>query len=243
MVSFPHFLKGLTMKARLLDSLLILCLGLTTTSKDIRASEEKPTSQPLPQNHDTDDEINSLLKVMGELFEIGIPFPEQILELNLESIEDEEIASYLEKIILHIGAGKNTDEVVLSSSELAKLEFKRTLHDLDQLQKHECFLNLCLQIVIKKLDPSLQISGYDFFDHIKNLFSEEDRPKLKAIVDQLIKEEEIIRNIAMLKDGANRSQKIIKNFPANRRKGALELLSEVMVLNALYASLESSSDS
>ncbi|NRA47241.1 MAG: hypothetical protein HRU09_20005 [Oligoflexales bacterium] len=220
------------MNNKLLRSLLLISICLLTNFSYAASDRQKETKAQEITN--TNEELRLLLDNMGNLFELGFPVPGKILELKLESIEDEELAQYLEKIILHTGGGANHED----TARFAQDEFKKTLGGLDQFQKHEHILNLCLQVVSKNMEFPYRISGNDFFALIKHLFDQTHHPRLKLIIDQLIKEEQVIRKIAEVEEGDLRDKAIRENFPENRKKGAKELLNEIMILNALFASLD-----
>lgn len=215
--------------------LLIFSLGLSVANVNF-AEVDKEQELMSQQSSFADEQTNELLRQIGVLFELNCPIPGQILELDLEEIEDPELAAYLEKVILTLGSEPGIND----STKIIHEEFNKVFAEADQFQKHEHFLNLCLLAIKKDPNSPNSVVGEDFFQHIEKLFQPNDQKKIKLIVEQFIREEKIIRKIATTKNRKQRSKKIIENFPENRRNGATELLDEFMMMNSFRENIQGS---
>ena len=187
--------------------------------------------QTIKNGHVSTEAQNELLDVLGDLFELNIPVPIQILELDVKEIEHKKSGNFIarinEKRLSYID---DYDRLIKSAKE----EFNHAFGSLDQFQKHDLFLNLCLQVINQKQKFPICIAAKEFYDHIEVLFTEKDRPNIKKIIENFIEEESIIRDIAQIKSGPIRRKKIEEHFSENRCKGARERLDEIMIVNALY---------
>ena len=192
-----------------------------------------------------DDLKLKMLKTLGDVFEVGVSFPESFLykareenqEENSDELLEEKCTAVLEYIASKYknfnGSEASGDDIVTVIRDL----FEDLLKDLDQFEKHELFFSMCASLIPEGCVTE-DMSDEDCKLLICNLFSQEDSYKIARLIDDIDKESEMICSIAKLESEEKRSEAIALYIPANRQKGAISELNQRIALNKLVESLD-----
>lgn len=192
-----------------------------------------------------DDFKLKLLKTLGDVFEVGVSFPESFLykvqEENQEENSDEFLEEKCTAVLEYIASKyKNFNGSEASCDELMTVVhdlFEDLVKDLDQFEKHDLFFTICGGLIPEDCVTE-DMSDEECKLLICNLFSQEDSYKIARLIDDLEKESELIRSIAKLETEEKRSEAVALYIPANRQKGAISELNERIALNNLVESLD-----